>query len=214
VGTDIVTLLSQSIRTLTIYADSAFLLANGLNETRVNITAIDSLGRPIADNTPIYLTSTSGLVFPGVVYTVSGNATATLRAGTQAPETCWVIATAGAVADSAHVIFKSGPPATVAVNPDTNYSLPTAMILHSFVFTYVMFKTTGCLRARQLHSQSTPNMGTISSFDVTHAVGDTTGYATAIFRASISAGTAIITAICEGATGITRIALNPQMLAL
>ncbi|HDG68582.1 MAG TPA: hypothetical protein ENG11_05500, partial [candidate division Zixibacteria bacterium] len=113
VGSEVIELLSQVIANMSVYSDSAFMVANGTNSTIIHIVAQDSLGHPVADNTPIYVTTTAGATFPGVVYTSGGEATVTLRTGTTAPETAVVIATAGGVSDSTVVVFIPGEPAMI-----------------------------------------------------------------------------------------------------
>jgi len=207
IGTAIIELLTQQIANLDVYADSAFLIADGLSTTQIHILAQDSLGHPVADNTPVYLTSTSGAVFPGVLYTVDGVAAATLRSGTVAPDTAMVRATAGSVSDTVLVVIKPGPPAIINATPDSTLLFANGEDT-TMVRAYITDIQGNWVEQGQMVTFVT-NLGSIDSFDITHAVSGTTGYAEAMFRAGIVPGTALITIQCGDAISLARVILEP-----
>ncbi|RKZ35250.1 hypothetical protein DRQ33_00060 [bacterium] len=207
VGTEVIELLTQTIANLVIYSDSAFLVADGTSATNLYIVAQDSMGHPVADNTPIYITSSAGIAYPGVTYTMDGEATAILRSSTTAPETALVVATAGTVSDTLLVIFVPGEPALIDVIPNRNILWADGEDT-TMVRAYVKDIHGNWVEEGKMVGFST-NLGTIDSFDVTHAIVETTGYAEAMFRSGIEPGAALITVDCGSAIGRTRITLDP-----
>ena len=207
VGSDVIELLTQSIANLVIYSDSAFLIADGTSTTSIHIVAQDSMGHPVADNTPVYITTTAGVTFPGVTYTSGGEAIVTLRSSTHSPETAMVVATAGLVADTVSVVFIAGPPALINLVPARNVLWADGEDT-TMVRAYITDIHGNWVDEGEIVSFST-NIGTVDSFDVTHAVAGTTGYAQTMFRSGIEPGAALVTATCGDASGIARLTLDP-----
>ena len=206
-GVAVIELLTQTIAEIAIYADSAFLTANGLSTTPIHIVAQDSMGHPVADGTPLFITTSAGVIFPGVIYTTGGEGTATLRSGTYAPDTAVVVVVAGAISDTLRLPFVPGSPALINVFPARNILWADGEDT-TMVRVYITDIHGNWINVGQLVNFST-NLGTIDTFDVTHAVAETTGYAEAMFRSGIEAGAALITVSCGDAVGTGRITLDP-----
>jgi len=207
VGSEVIELLTQIIANLVIYSDSAFLIANGTSTTGIHIVAQDSLGHPVADNTPVYVTTTTGITFPGVTYTSGGEAAVTLRSSTHSPDTAIVIGTAGSASDTISIVFIAGPPALINLVPARNVLWADGEDT-TMVRAYITDIHGNWVDEGEIVGFST-NLGIVDSFDVTHAVVGTTGYAQTMFRSGIEPGAALVTANCGDATGITRITLDP-----
>ncbi len=206
-GTAYIWLIPQNVAILSIYADSISLVAGGHSSTGINVYAQDSTGSAVADSTPIFLSSSGGVISPSVVLTSGGWGNATFTSGTSAPETAFVAAVAGAATDTVFITLRPGPPAEIIVVPDTDVLVAngtdTTRVRAYIKDAYGNWAETG------LTVDFSATNGYITPTDITHATGDTTGYADAIFRAGTAPGIAIITVNCGGATGQARITLTP-----
>ena len=210
VGNAMVELIPLTVATIDLFADSLILTANGTNRTTLHAVALDSTGVAVSDSTPIYFSTSSGFLFPGVGYTGGGEALSQLRSGTQV-DTAEVIAFVGTpgnpgyVADTAYIRFVPGEPYSIELIPDST-SLIADGESRSDVRAYVYDAYGNPVRGGVLVNFVT-TLGTIDTVAVTV---DTAGLAIAVFQSGITQGTAIITATSGSALEIARIDLLPS----
>jgi len=93
---------------LTLVAVDAQLPADGTSQTTITATLQDSKGRPLRDGTKVEFETTLGMISPGQVALASGQAEATLTAGTTAG-TAIVRARSEGKTAIVQVVFTAGP---------------------------------------------------------------------------------------------------------
>ncbi|MCK5833203.1 Ig-like domain-containing protein [bacterium] len=104
-------------------SDDVRIVADGITTTTIRAIVLDSMGVGVPDNTPVRFSTDSGFIFPGVAYTISGEATTTLRSGTTV---CLATITGDAgdsVTGTTNIEFIPGEPAIIEFTP-APYDIP------------------------------------------------------------------------------------------
>jgi adhesin/invasin len=180
-------------------ADSAQLKADGTSSTTVRALVQDSSMIAVPDNTPIRFTTDLGFVFPGIAYTLDGEAKTTLRSAT----TVGVATITGDAGDSVTgtttVNFVPGPPATIEV-----VAIPTSIPANGDTFTQILV-TVRDINGNTVNAgvpiNFTTTLGTIDTLTYTNTLGE----ATVFLFAGITPGTAVIWATSGTAIGQTTV---------
>ncbi|MCD6097590.1 Ig-like domain-containing protein [bacterium] len=190
------------VASISIYADSTMLVADGRSTTRVYAIAYDSSGVSVADGTPIFFRTTGGFIFPGVAYTDSGMVETTLRASTT-PSVIWVTADAGGgVADSININFVPGEPATIELTPVPS-DIPANGDTVSTIYGVVKDAQGNLVTAGHIVHFST-TLGEIDSIDITNDIGEVT----ATLHSGTIPGVALIVATSGDAVGNCQVAFT------
>jgi adhesin/invasin len=185
-------LLAGSINLI---SDSLSIVASGLTTTRLTAFVLDTEGRPVPDGTPIFFTTTSGILIPTVTYTADAQASVTLRSAVRV-DTAKVVASAGGgvSSDTLRIFFRSGPPASIVLNsvPET---IPADGESTSTITAYVTDINSNIVSTGTRISFST-TLGTIDTAGWTNNSGNaivrlTAGVVPGIAQIIANSGTAI-----------------------
>ncbi|MCD6502352.1 Ig-like domain-containing protein, partial [bacterium] len=215
VGSRVINYTPLEASFIDIVANPIRLNADGVSESHIMITVLDTTDtlsgtRPVSDGTPVFLESRgSGVVSPRTVYTVDGQATATLTAGIIV-DTNWVIATvADSVRDSVSVEFIAGPPAILDFHQ-----------IRDTMFADGSDTQTVIVRVRDAYGNPVANgqtvnfsinMGYVTPVSATGGVwpGDSVGYAKGIVVSGTDYGVASLSATCGSAMNYATIRFIP-----
>ncbi len=218
-GAGLIELRPLDVTEINIFADSLRLTANGSNTTRVHAYALNDSGHAVSDSTPIYFYASGGTMFPGVGYSMGGEAIVTLRSPSRAnsvPDTLiayvgdpWDPADTMAVADTTYITFVPGPPHSIELIP----SLPTLVAngIDTCSIRAIVYDAQGNRVENGKIVLFESSLGIIDTLaiTVTDTLIDSTGMATVQLRSGSIPGTALITATCEGAIGIINLDFVP-----
>jgi len=212
VGTALIRLISNPVASISLYADSLTMTANGVNRSALTAIVLDSTGMAVADSTPIFFATTAGFVLPGVAYTSEGVAVSSLRSSTDL-ETAEIIAYVGPLADpdvsdTVQVRFVPGPPSNIDIVPDPEAISADGEEI-SQIRTYV-FDAVGNRVGSGHRVNYTSTLGTIDTLAITGTVNDTGGVAITSLRSGVTPGTALVTATSGDAVGIGSVYFSPD----
>ncbi len=116
-----ITLIRATVDSVTVSATSDSIMADGITQTPIRASVLDSGGNAVPDNTPVTFRTSSGtLTNENDVLTVGGIATTELISPTNVG-TVTVTATSGSVSDSTIVTFVAGASADIRIiaTPDS-----------------------------------------------------------------------------------------------
>ena len=115
-----VTFTSTEVASMVLSVEPGELTANGVDEADISGQALNDLGMPVADGSPINFfvqPDSLGRISPGIAYTDSGNFSSTFYTNRIAGE-AYIIADAGTVRDSVLIRLTAGEPESIAVEAD------------------------------------------------------------------------------------------------
>ncbi len=180
-------------------SDSAQLNADGLSSTIIHAVVQDSDMVAVPDNTPIRFTTDLGFIFPGIAYTIDGEAVTTLRSATTVG-TATITGDAGdSVLGTTTVDFIPGPPASIDID-----AIPTTIPANGDTFTQILvtaYDINGNTVNAGVPITFTTTLGTIDTLAYTNTLGE----ATVFLYAGITPGTAVIWATSGTAIGQTTV---------
>ncbi|MFZ5917183.1 MAG: invasin domain 3-containing protein [Chloroflexota bacterium] len=201
-----VELLPGEPHTVTLQANPASLLADGVSTSAITVTVTDQWVHPVADGTVVTLTTSLGS-FSGQTTitrtTVDGLVSASLTAGTDLG-TAHITAAAGSASDSASVELLPGEPHTVTLQANP------ASLLADGVSTSAITVTVADQWAHPVADGTVVTLTTsLGSFSGQTTITRTTlgGLATATWTAAAETGTSIITAAAGSALDTVEITL-------
>jgi len=211
-GREYIYLIPQDVAMITVFPDSISLVANGVSQSRIKVYAQDASMNPVSDGTPIYFSTNIGRIMPIVETTVDGWAEVTLTSGTNAGDTAYIVASAGAIVDTGIIFMRSGPPGIITVVPE-NDNLTANGFDTTTIKIYVEDAHGHPVEDNYLINFIT-SLGAIApDFDRTYTTADTSGYIEAVFTAGTNPGIAIVEAKYSDVTpeivGFARINLSP-----
>lgn len=110
-GTVNITLIGVQIGSVTLNAGQDELIADGITNTNITATILDSSGNPIADGTTInFINNTGfGVLSAATATTTAGSASVVLTSPTQSGQTAFIKADAGSLSGNTIVSFIPGP---------------------------------------------------------------------------------------------------------
>jgi len=183
-------------------SDTASLVADGISTTTIRAFVSDSSGFSVPDNTPIRFSTDLGFVFPGIGYTVDGEATTTLRSATTVG-TATITGDAGdSVTGTCTVDFVPGPPATITLTAIPS-SIPADGDTYTTIQAVVYDLNDNLVGAGEKINFST-TLGTIDSAAYTNSLGE----ATVRLYSGITPGTAVVWGVSGTAIGQTTVDLT------
>ncbi|RKZ32870.1 hypothetical protein DRQ19_03530, partial [bacterium] len=105
---------------ISLTANPRILTADGFSESQLTATVLDTFGHPVSDGTPVIfnmMPDTLGDLIPTIVFTESGTAPVTFRAG-DARGVVYISATVGTVADSIFLTLDPGEVSNIVLTAD------------------------------------------------------------------------------------------------
>ena len=206
VGAGLIDLRALVVDNIEVFTDSMTMTANGTNTTRVTAYAQDSTFLAVSDSTPIKFYTSSGIIFPGVGYTIDGEVSVTLRSAAHV-DTAMIIAYSGSfdsmlVADTTYVRFVPGDPEYIEVVPSQPGLIADGTDT-CYVTAYIYDAQGNRVQTGKIVKFET-SLGYIDTIAVTtiDTTDDSSGVATVQLRSGTIPGTAVIFVTCEGALGI------------
>jgi adhesin/invasin len=190
-GECIITFVPNDVFTISLTGDPRILVADGFSESELIATVLDSLGRNIADGTPVRFTMTPdtlGVIIPAISYTENGKARSLFRCGDQSG-TVTITATCGSLSNTIFITLRSGEVADIVMNtyPDSTITSISANGRDDIVVAARLFDALGntVLAGKTVNFATT--LGTVSPLT---AITNSDGVAFTTLKAGTIPGTA------------------------
>ena len=172
-------------------------LVAGSNAMTLLIRVKDQFGNPVANDTPLSINSTSGIVSPTATSTIGGNVSAVFTPGDNIGITT-ITVTSGSVEAVLDIEIIAGPPASVTVTGE-----PSAIVAGG--------SSTSIISTTVNDAFDNPVSGQVVSFTTTlgsipaQGVTDVAGVVTTTLTSATSIGVAAVTATASDASGETQV---------